>query len=456
MKNIKNWILRIILFASFLIIIAANAQAATRTVTKIQDTSDGVCDADCSLREAIDAANPGDRIIFSSLFNTPQTISLSPVLPYNGGLTISMNLTINGPGADLLTVFGINNEVFEISSGIVIISGMTITGNGDDGILNYGTTTVSECILTGIDYNALNNNSVMTVVNSTITENGNSFQEAVLNNGELTLLNSTVSYNSYEGITNFGTLTVTNSTVSGNGGTGIQNGSGTAMITAGTIVYNAGGIEATGGTVTVRNTIAAGTTVINGRDVDENLSGLIISGGYNLIGADPGLFTSLGDQTGTFITPLDPLLDPLADYGGMTATHRLRTNSPAIDKGYSFGLTDDQRGYLRPFDKANYGNATGGDGSDIGAYELQFAVFVTGGVYTPLGVPIKNTRVLLRGANGFRRAVRTDRFGIYRFNNVARNRTYQVSVTHRQFEFTPQIIMVQEENISNLNFMALP
>ncbi len=62
---------------------------------------------------------------------------------------------------------------------------------------------------------------------------------------------------------------------------------------------------------------------------------------------------------------------------------------------------------------------------------------------------------LLRGANGERRAVKTDRFGVYRFSNVARNRIYQLSVTYRQYEFTPRLIMVREENINNFNFTAL-
>lgn len=41
----------------------------TLTVTKTADTNDGVCDADCSLREAVAAASAGDAINFSSLFN---------------------------------------------------------------------------------------------------------------------------------------------------------------------------------------------------------------------------------------------------------------------------------------------------------------------------------------------------------------------------------------------------
>jgi len=44
--------------------------------------------------------------------------------------------------------------------------------------------------------------------------------------------------------------------------------------------------------------------------------------------------------------------------------------SPAIDEGKSFGLTTDQRGAPRPFDFPFITNAPGGDGSDIGAYEL--------------------------------------------------------------------------------------
>ena len=49
----------------------------TFTVTKIEDTDDGTCDADCSLREAIAAANAtdsDDTIGFASpLFDTAQT-----------------------------------------------------------------------------------------------------------------------------------------------------------------------------------------------------------------------------------------------------------------------------------------------------------------------------------------------------------------------------------------------
>jgi hypothetical protein len=49
------------------------------------------------------------------------------------------------------------------------------------------------------------------------------------------------------------------------------------------------------------------------------------------------------------------------------------SGSPAIDRGHGDGLTTDQRGCLRPVDKPGITNVPGGDGSDIGAVEVQSA-----------------------------------------------------------------------------------
>src|SRR4051812_20248475 len=82
---------------------AISTYAANLTVTKIEDTNDGVCDADCSLRVAVVAAASGDTVVFSSLFSSPQTITL-----VNGQITIDKNLTINGTGQGLVTFSGNN------------------------------------------------------------------------------------------------------------------------------------------------------------------------------------------------------------------------------------------------------------------------------------------------------------------------------------------------------------
>jgi CSLREA domain-containing protein len=483
MKNLSLWITRMVLSASFLII-AANAPAATRTVTKVQDTDDGVCDADCSLREAIGAAASGDTINFSSLFNTPQTINLSTTAPYNGGLTISTDLTISGPGAYLLTISS-GGEGWSISPVGVNLSGLTITGAAATGIENFGGLTLDACVITGNDGSGIVNHADLTVTRSTISENTGDLAGGIVNHLLLTITKSTVSDNAAAdvdpgggGIYNDFTLNMENSTVSGNSKLGGNaNGGGiyhvaldrpaAATIRDSTITNNsadgansASGLfkEGFGGGVIVGNTIIAANVGNSIRpDVVETFPALV-SLGNNVIGnCPPTMFMYLNDLKGNAAAPVDPRLDPLGNYGGLTATHRLQPNSPAVEHGNS-NSSEDERGFPRPYDHPNIPNAFGGNGSDTGAYELQYTILVRGGVYNSLDQPLKNVRVLLRSAAGEQRAVKTDRFGIYRFINVARNRNYQVGVANNRLETVPQIwfITATEENIDNLNFTVRP
>jgi hypothetical protein len=96
-------------------------------------------------------------------------------------------------------------------------------------------------------------------------------------------------------------------------------------------------------------------------------------------------FNQPTDQAGAVGAPLDPKLDPagLNDNGGPTQTIALLCTSPAIDKGSGAGLTTDQRGigFPRTFDDSSIPNATGGDGTDIGASErLQTCGTPTGAI----------------------------------------------------------------------------
>jgi Ca2+-binding RTX toxin-like protein len=94
-----------------------------------------------------------------------------------------------------------------------------------------------------------------------------------------------------------------------------------------------------------------------------------ISNGYNLIGDGnaTGAFNQTGDQTGVS----DPGLDPLGSYGGPTQTHRLQSDSPAVDDGPPPTScpppATDQRGVDRPQDGDDDGTAN----CDIGAFELE-------------------------------------------------------------------------------------
>jgi hypothetical protein len=92
----------------------------------------------------------------------------------------------------------------------------------------------------------------------------------------------------------------------------------------------------------------------------------LLSDGYNLDEDDSCGFDDTTDLTG------DPKLGSLANHGGPTQTQALAADSPAIDQGNSFGATTDQRGlgYPRISDLSGTTNAAGGDGADIGAFEL--------------------------------------------------------------------------------------
>ena len=115
--------------------------------------------------------------------------------------------------------------------------------------------------------------------------------------------------------------------------------------------------------MTIGNTIVAGNTAAtSGPDA----FGTFASQGNNLIGETDGSSGWVGsDLTGTVAQPLDPLLAPLAYYGGPTQTMALLPGSPAIDAGNNAlipaGVTTDQRGFARIV------NGT----VDIGAFEAQ-------------------------------------------------------------------------------------
>jgi CSLREA domain-containing protein len=341
----------------------------TLTVTKTADTNDGACDADCSLREAIAAAAPGDTVQFASpLFDSPQTITLGL-----GDLQINKNLTINGRGAKLLTVSGNSaSRVFSVGPGAnVTIGGLTVTqGNGSGafpstcggGILvNSATLTLNSSVLTGNSVpfgSSCNDGSglyirlgTVNIVNSTI--NNNSGAAAVANNtGTTNIINSTISNNSGRfagGIGSFqGANNLTNVTVSGNSATN-----------------GPGGIQVNGSAFNVRNSIIANSV---GSDCTVNFS---LNIQHSLVeDGSCGVTNGINNnKTG------DPNLGPLADNGGPTPTHALLANSAAINAGNNcvtdltcpannppFALTTDQRG-------AGFARKVG-TAVDIGAFEF--------------------------------------------------------------------------------------
>jgi CSLREA domain-containing protein len=170
---------------------------------------------------------------------------------------------------------------------------------------------------------------------------------------------------------NLGTLDITASTFATNGAAGGTGGTGVRPGNNGAPGLGAGSLASIGGaSSTMRNSISAGNDV--NRPAGHDVYGSFTSGGFNLIGKVDGStgFNAPTDLVGTAATPLVAQLSSLGNNGGPTDTMAPLSGSPVIDQGNSFGLTSDQRGSPRPIDLPATPNANGGDGSDIGAFEL--------------------------------------------------------------------------------------
>lgn len=338
----------------------------TVTTTADESTSIPTCAPDaCTLRAAVYVAQPGDTIVFSSLFDTPQTIYLYPTL------TIYTGVTITGPGTSLLTLsptFG-SSATLEVhaGAGTVAISGLTFAGGfaGVGGALrNSSDLTVSDVIFRNNNATsqggAIYNLGTLHVDHSTFTANTSQFGGALFNTtstglvGVATLTNSTIVGNTalYIGsaIASYGSgasgdtaaIHLQNCTIAGNKNVSA------AVLAA---IYSSGGPAS----LDLRNTIISGNAGPS-FDVLNGAPGNYASLGNNLSSDDgSGVLTASGDLINS-----NPLLSTLSNYGGTTPTLYPKSGSPAIDTGSSTGEpATDQRGVARPQ----------GDGYDIGAVE---------------------------------------------------------------------------------------
>jgi hypothetical protein len=285
---------------------------------------------------------------------------------------------------------GDGGGAIENHTGLLIVTNTKITNNdsrvgGGVYTSGVGTTNLTGCTIDG--NRAGEGGGVMNagggttnLTNSTISNNhtpvfaGGGIQN---NDGVVNITNSTILGNSADksgggGIENrlTGAINVSNSTIVQNFANGLADSAGHA----------GGGIENfTTGTVTVKNSIIA---LNSDTKPAPDVSGIFSSQGFNLIGKKDGStgFTAGTDQAGTIAVPLDPRIDTLglSDNGGPTLTVALRCGSPAIDKASRIGLNgplfSDQRGnFPRLFDDPSTVNASGGDGTDVGAFEQQIS-----------------------------------------------------------------------------------
>jgi hypothetical protein len=355
-----------------------------------------------TLRQAVLDAVDGDTIAFAP--------GLSTITLTSGEILLNKNITIEGPGASQLTVKRDSGagrfRIFHLApSQTVTISGLTISG-GDaldgDGIeqggaffTNVGTTlTINDCVISGNRANGFggaimfggtgNPRGALNISNTTFSGNTASdggaifvgYEDATISNSAFTGNTATGGGGAINASTSSG-VTLNNSTLSGNsagGGGGIYLNNGSVTVKGSTVAGNSatgngGGFDQDGccafssltSTIVAKNTAGA---------LGPDFYCYINDGDYNLIGNTKDICNLPGSHN---ITNTDPVLGPLANNGGSTQTMALLPGSPAIDQGKNAaGAANDQRGsgFPRIFD-AGLTKPAGGDGADIGAFEVQ-------------------------------------------------------------------------------------
>jgi hypothetical protein len=407
-----------------------SAQAATITVSNLNDEGPGSL-----RQAVLDANQNGtgsDDIVFASGLSGTINIGstngngIYPETPMNIQGPGADKLILQGAAASIDYVVYTGSGYGAPAGFPITISGVTISGGhaANNGFTNRGGGIYNKDAALTVSSSVISNNYALddgggiytysasgsvTVVNSTISGNragatgdGSAYGGGIYaQDSPVTVRNSTVSGNNSGGdgagiymssrYTADPSLTIENSTVANNtaGSGGGDDGGGVWLccgdddqsltLKSSTITGNrVGGGSGFGGglvlfgvaasNVNIQSSIIANNTGTFGNDIYSEYGGQL---GFSLV-KDLANSTDTGysfTNTGPNITGVDPQLGGLASNGGPTQTQLPAASSPVIDKGNSFGLSSDQRGVLRPIDFPAIPNA--GDGSDIGAVELQ-------------------------------------------------------------------------------------
>jgi CSLREA domain-containing protein len=397
------------LLAGLLIVLRASAEPSVPTgsisINTLEDELNN--DGDCSLREAIHAANDNAEVDTcpagqsdskdTITFNVSGTITLTDQL----SITLGGPLIINGGGA--ITVSGnYSVRVFRVMSGakltlvnLTVAKGYTEYENGG-AIYNQGELTATNSTLINNQAflgGGIYNQGVLVMNESDFSGNIAVWNGGGVNNvGRFDIRSSNLGSNiarmSGGGITNVGAMTITESSLHGNTaayvGGGIYNYYGEATLSNSTLSDNiaeyGGGISTVGAltltnSTVVNNDAVEGGGLYNGGDVltaensilanntGGNCWGPISDGGHNVEDTDTcNLSTLKGSMPDT-----DPLLGPLQDNGGSTWTHAPLIGSPVVDSAEPGACpAADQRNAPRPVDGDGDGDAV----CDIGSVEL--------------------------------------------------------------------------------------
>lgn len=211
------------------------ARAIGFTVTKTADTADGTCNADCSLREAISAANATTGVDTISL--PPGTYTLTRAgatenANSTGDLDVTSQITINGTGKGIKIIqagtsagSGID-RVFHIVSGSLTLNDITIrNGRAPTGANGSQCGPIGPCQpaadgKVGSNGGGILNDGALTLNRVSMTDNwagtGGKAGNLVCTLGGSQCNNNGGDGGNGGGIYNAGSMTVSNSTFTGN------------------------------------------------------------------------------------------------------------------------------------------------------------------------------------------------------------------------------------------------
>ncbi len=389
-----------LMVAALLLIQLAGATPVLAAGTAIHVTSTGhetapfIADGDCTLGEAIAAANadaPVDGCTAANFGNGgPFFIYLGKNANYS--LTAVDNQTDGANGLPsirrTITIVGVNATI-QRASNAPQFRLFHVAGGGnltlDHLILRNGRATSSGASCNASNRSCggalLNMGGTVTVIRSTISNNVAEAGGGIgSENGRLTVRESAILNNTAVGeggqgggIAYYGGpgLNLSNVTVASNSATfrggGLQN-EGLASVSQATFVGNSaalgGNIRNFSGNLTLANSILV--NAVGGNCADGGDGVVFSSIGYNIEDRNDCRLTGPGDRQNT-----SPQLTTLQNNGGPTVTHALLPGSPAIDaipvgaNACAAATSVDQRGARR----AN-GAGQGGPACDVGAYEF--------------------------------------------------------------------------------------
>jgi len=366
------------------------------------DNAGTVTIADCTLTDnSADAGNGGGIFSGSNATLTVDhtTFASNTAATFGGGIRNEGTATVTASGFEFNGAShggGIDNDRLATVTNCTLDNNSATFGGG---IGNGGTATVTNCTL-AYDSGSDSGGGLFNFA-GTVTVTGCNFDHdsAVFGGGLFTHAGTALATvtdctfagdaagSNGGGIYNDETVNITNCTLTENSAAdfaaGINN-FGAATLTNCTVADNSatnagGGILSTTGAITVNNTIVAANQAVAAPDFSGALNP---SSSFNLIGDGTGLSgvsTGVqGNQVGTTASPINPLLGPLQDNGGLTRTVALLPGSPAIDSG-SNALALDAGGNMLTTDQRGVARITNGT-VDIGAFESRpFTIAITSG-----------------------------------------------------------------------------